>query len=99
MSLWAVLFFLVLGLGLASGVVRDWYSSEQRERQARVVNTAPEAGAYRWPTSPPSIKAMLSSGELVDVYTRGGTEPAVGSTVTVRELKAPWGPLWYKLKG
>jgi|CXWK01.1.fsa_nt_gi hypothetical protein len=93
-----IAFFVLLAVGVGFGIVRDVASTEEGVIDGTVVgNTAP-GSAYRWPTSPPSIKVKLASGAVESVYTRGGAEPPVGATVAVRQLRAPWGPLWYKLK-
>lgn len=98
MSFWIVAFFVILILGVGMGIIRDVASTETGVREATVIDNKPNKPTYRWPTTPPAIKVRIADGNVVDVYTRGGTEPADGSTVTVRELTAPWGPVWYKLK-
>lgn len=96
---WAMIaFFALLAVGVGFGIVRDVASTEEGVIDGTVVDTTVPGGGYRWPTSPPSIRVKLASGAVEAVYTRGGTEPAVGATVAVRQLRAPWGVVWYKLK-
>lgn len=98
MTLAMIAFFALLAVGVGFGIVRDVASTDEGTVEGIVADTAPPGGAYRWPTSPPSIKVKLASGAIETVYTRGGTEPAVGASVSVRQLRAPWGVVWYKLK-
>lgn len=97
-SIWMILFFAVLAAGVGFGIVRDVASTEQAVLDASVVKNAPDGPGYRWPTTPPSIKAQLASNDIVDVATRGGTQPDIGSTVQIRQMLTPWGQVWYKLK-
>lgn len=97
MSFWMVAFFILLALGASFGIVRDIASTETGVREATVIDNTPNQLNYHWPRSPPSIKVKLADGSVVIAATRGGTEPGNGSTVAVREMKAPWGQLWYKL--
>lgn len=96
-SFWITAFLLLIGLGLGFGILRDTTSKEQGLLDATVAGNTSASG-YRWPTSPPSIKVRLNNGEIVDVATRGGTEPSVGHAVQIRAMLTPWGQVWYKLK-
>ena len=98
-TFWLGLFILVLAVGVAFGVARDFYSRERGIVRGTVVETDTGSTSPKSPgLTPTKILAKLANGSVVDVATKSAKAFAPGSEIDIVELVTPWGLVWYKLK-
>jgi hypothetical protein len=90
------LFVLLLLIGLAAGLTRDFYSRERGAYDATVTRVTPAGNDYKSPTPRLNkIEARLNDGREVAITSGLPNGLGAGARIRVIERITPWGQLWY----
>ena len=90
------LFVLLLLIGLAAGLTRDFYSRERGAYDATVTRVTPAGNDYKSPTPRLNkIEARLDDGREVAITSGLPNGLGAGARIRVIERITPWGQLWY----
>lgn len=98
-AFWLGLFIVVLAIGVAFGVARDFYSQDRGVVKGVVVDSETGSTSPKSPgLTPTKIRARLAGGAVIDVATRETRAYTPGTEIDILERVTPWGLVWYKLK-